>query len=153
MDLRMFGDAARHQTGTCAQSGFRRQQRRARKEFAAADYEEVAAGVFMAVECFFAEERPDIVRTRAFDRVRQFVDKLLRNADVQNLEPSRMPDPLSGKHSRFRRGHRERDVGGDGVRIGIGEWSSGMRTVMLTIVISAVAAWLKPIKTDDDGAA
>ena len=35
----------------------------------------------------------------------------------------------------------------------IGEWSSGMRTVVLTIVISAVAAWLKPIKTDDDGAA
>jgi hypothetical protein len=30
----------------------------------------------------------------------------------------------------------------------IGEWSSGMRTVMLTIVISAVAAWLKPIKTE-----
>ena len=35
----------------------------------------------------------------------------------------------------------------------IGEWSSGMRTVVLTIVISAVAAWLKPIKIDDDGAA
>ena len=35
----------------------------------------------------------------------------------------------------------------------VGEWSSGMRTVVLTIVISAVAAWLKPIKTDDDGAA
>ena len=35
----------------------------------------------------------------------------------------------------------------------IGEWSSGMRTVVLTIVISAVAAWLKPIKTEDDGAA
>ena len=34
-----------------------------------------------------------------------------------------------------------------------GEWSSGMRTVVLTIVISAVAAWLKPINTDDDGAA
>lgn len=31
------------------------------------------------------------------------------------------------------------------------EWSSGMRTVMLTIVISAVAAWLKPIKTEEDG--
>jgi len=28
----------------------------------------------------------------------------------------------------------------------------GMRTVVLTIVISAVAAWLKPIKTEDDGA-
>jgi predicted branched-subunit amino acid permease len=35
----------------------------------------------------------------------------------------------------------------------IGDWSSGMRTVVLTIVISAVAAWLKPIKTDDDGTA
>ena len=36
---------------------------------------------------------------------------------------------------------------------GDGEWSSGMRTVVLTIVISAVAAWLKPIKTEDDGTA
>lgn len=35
----------------------------------------------------------------------------------------------------------------------VGQWSSGMRTVVLTIVISAVAAWLKPIKTDADGAA
>jgi predicted branched-subunit amino acid permease len=35
----------------------------------------------------------------------------------------------------------------------IGEWSSGMRTVVLTMVISAVAAWLKPIKTEDDGTA
>ena len=35
----------------------------------------------------------------------------------------------------------------------IGEWSSGMRTVVLTIVISSVAAWLKPIKTEDDGTA
>lgn len=34
-----------------------------------------------------------------------------------------------------------------------GEWSSGMRTVALTIIISAVAAWIKPIKVDDDGAA
>lgn len=32
-------------------------------------------------------------------------------------------------------------------------WSSGMRTVVLTIVISAVAAWLKPIRTEGDGAA
>ena len=32
-------------------------------------------------------------------------------------------------------------------------WSSGMRTVVLTIVISAVAAWLKPVRTDGDGAA
>jgi predicted branched-subunit amino acid permease len=30
----------------------------------------------------------------------------------------------------------------------ISQWSSGMRTVVLTIVISAVAAWLRPIKTD-----
>ena len=35
----------------------------------------------------------------------------------------------------------------------VGQWSSGMRTVVLTIVISAVAAWLKPIKTEDDGTA
>ncbi len=34
-----------------------------------------------------------------------------------------------------------------------GEWSSGMRTVVLTIIISAVAAWIKPINIDDDGAA
>jgi uncharacterized membrane protein YhiD involved in acid resistance len=32
----------------------------------------------------------------------------------------------------------------------IGQWSSGMRTVVLTIVISAAAAWLKPIKMEDD---
>ncbi len=32
-------------------------------------------------------------------------------------------------------------------------WSSGMRTVVLTIVISAVAAWLKPVGTEGDGAA
>ena len=35
----------------------------------------------------------------------------------------------------------------------VGQWSSGMRTVVLTIVIAAVAAWLKPIKTDEDGTA
>ena len=35
----------------------------------------------------------------------------------------------------------------------VSEWSSGMRTVVLTIIISAVAAWLKPIKTEVDGAA
>ncbi len=35
----------------------------------------------------------------------------------------------------------------------VGEWSSGMRTVVLTIVISAVAAWLKPIKIEEDGTA
>ena len=32
-------------------------------------------------------------------------------------------------------------------------WSSGMRTVVLTIVISAVAAWLKPVRIEGDGAA
>jgi predicted branched-subunit amino acid permease len=36
---------------------------------------------------------------------------------------------------------------------GISEWSSGMRTVVLTTVISAIAAWLKPIKTEDNGTA
>ena len=35
----------------------------------------------------------------------------------------------------------------------VGEWSSGMRTVVLTIVISAIAAWLSPINTDSDGTA
>ena len=35
----------------------------------------------------------------------------------------------------------------------IGQWSSGMRTVVLTIVISGMAAWLKPLKINDDGAA
>ena len=35
----------------------------------------------------------------------------------------------------------------------ISQWSSGMRTVVLTVLISAVAAWLKPIKSDDNGAA
>ena len=36
----------------------------------------------------------------------------------------------------------------------VGTWSSGMRTVVLTIVISAVAAWVKPIKMEEeDGAA
>lgn len=33
----------------------------------------------------------------------------------------------------------------------VSQWSSGMRTVMLTLVISAFAAWIKPIKTEDDG--
>ncbi len=31
----------------------------------------------------------------------------------------------------------------------VGEWSSGMRTVVLTILISALAAWLKPIKMEE----
>lgn len=36
----------------------------------------------------------------------------------------------------------------------VGQWSSGMRTVVLTIIISAVTAWLKPIKmSDEHGAA
>lgn len=34
----------------------------------------------------------------------------------------------------------------------VGQWSSGMRTVVLTIVISAVAAWLKPLKSKENGA-
>ncbi len=32
-------------------------------------------------------------------------------------------------------------------------WSSGTRTVVLTVLISSVAAWLKPIKITDDGKA
>ena len=32
-------------------------------------------------------------------------------------------------------------------------WSSGRRTVVLTIVISGIAAWLRPIKTEVDGEA
>ncbi|MBO7589445.1 MAG: AzlC family ABC transporter permease [Bacteroidaceae bacterium] len=35
----------------------------------------------------------------------------------------------------------------------VSQWSSGMRTVVLTILISAVAAWLRPIRTDYNGAA
>ena len=35
----------------------------------------------------------------------------------------------------------------------VSHWSSGMRTVVLTVVISAIAAWLRPIKTEDDGTA
>ena len=35
----------------------------------------------------------------------------------------------------------------------IGQWSSGMRTVVLTVVISAMAAWLKPINIEDHGEA
>ncbi len=30
----------------------------------------------------------------------------------------------------------------------VGSWSNGTRTIVLTILISAVAAWLKPIKGD-----
>ena len=35
----------------------------------------------------------------------------------------------------------------------VNEWNSGTRTVVLTIVITAVTAWLKPIETGDDGKA
>lgn len=35
----------------------------------------------------------------------------------------------------------------------VSEWSSGTRTIVLTILISAVAAWLKPIKINADGQA
>lgn len=33
----------------------------------------------------------------------------------------------------------------------ISEWSTGTRTIVLTVAISLVAAWLKPIKDTDDG--
>ena len=33
----------------------------------------------------------------------------------------------------------------------VSQWSSGMRTMVLTIVISAVAAWLKPVNIENDG--
>ena len=33
----------------------------------------------------------------------------------------------------------------------VGDWSAGTRTIVLTVLISAVAAWLKPIKFDEDG--
>ena len=32
----------------------------------------------------------------------------------------------------------------------VSEWSSGTRTIVLTIVISSIASWLKPIKNDED---
>ena len=32
----------------------------------------------------------------------------------------------------------------------VSEWSSGTRTIVLTVLISAVAAWLKPIKTKEE---
>ncbi len=35
----------------------------------------------------------------------------------------------------------------------VSQWSSGTRTIVLTILISAVAAWLKPVKTTADGQA
>ena len=35
----------------------------------------------------------------------------------------------------------------------VGQWSRGVRTVVLTSVISAGAAWLKPLKSEDDGTA
>ena len=31
------------------------------------------------------------------------------------------------------------------------EWSAGIRTIVLTVIISLVAAWLKPIKDNSDG--
>ncbi len=33
----------------------------------------------------------------------------------------------------------------------VGEWSSGTRTIVLTVGIAAVAAWLKPINMEGDG--
>ncbi len=35
----------------------------------------------------------------------------------------------------------------------VSEWSSGTRTIVLTVVISSIAAWLKPIKDTEDGKA
>jgi predicted branched-subunit amino acid permease len=35
----------------------------------------------------------------------------------------------------------------------VSEWGSGVRTVVLTVVISAVAAWLKPINIEADESA
>ena len=35
----------------------------------------------------------------------------------------------------------------------VSNWSSGTRTIVLTVLISLVAAWLKPIKDTDDGEA
>jgi len=35
----------------------------------------------------------------------------------------------------------------------VSSWSSGTRTIVLTVLISAVAAWLKPIKNNSDGKA
>ncbi len=35
----------------------------------------------------------------------------------------------------------------------VSSWSSGTRTVVLTLIIASVAAWLKPIKVNDDGKA
>ena len=32
----------------------------------------------------------------------------------------------------------------------VSSWSSGTRTIVLTILISAVAAWLKPVKTEEE---
>ena len=31
----------------------------------------------------------------------------------------------------------------------VSSWSSGTRTILLTILISAVAAWLKPVKVEE----
>ena len=31
----------------------------------------------------------------------------------------------------------------------VGQWSSGTRTIVLTVLISSIAAWLKPIHDDD----
>ena len=43
--------------------------------------------------------------------------------------------------------------GGCSIAPVVGEWSSGTRTIVLTVFISAVAAWLKPITFRDDGEA
>ena len=35
----------------------------------------------------------------------------------------------------------------------VGQWSAGTRTIVLTVLISAVAAWWQPINTEEDGEA
>ena len=35
----------------------------------------------------------------------------------------------------------------------VSEWSAGTRTIVLTVAISSVAAWLKPVKDNDHGEA
>ena len=35
----------------------------------------------------------------------------------------------------------------------VSEWSAGTRTIVLTVAISSVAAWLKPVKDNNHGEA
>lgn len=43
--------------------------------------------------------------------------------------------------------------GGCSIAPVVSEWGSGTRTIVLTVVISAVAAWLKPVNLSEDGEA